>query len=393
MSRAFVASLAAVLGSALLLLIFELALRLLPIQNGLAAADGSADWPTHHLIADVHYTFSDAWNLRNVRRGVTNNMGYVAPFAYVPGSTGIAVMGNSFIEGLMIDYRDTLQGQLAEEVSGAPEVLNFGVSGASLPDYLGLGGMVSKRFKLQWAVILVVGGDFVNGFRAQAGYFSWNAGNTPPLQLRPEPVRGRMEKFVRSLAIVRYIRGNLRFTLSHFLHTSTKGRRQPCVPESLQPGDAYLIKAYADALPNAYGLPPSRVILVFDSDRAELYRSQGLSTASSCPTRDGVALGALATAAARSGEHVISMGPIFAAYYRATGKRLDYSPIDYHWNDTAHRLAAAEVARLINRATFPQVLVAKGTVTRSDRAPVAKDGTVTETHRTYGLGNSPAREP
>lgn len=366
MARALTTILAAAGGAALLLVTLELGLRLLPIQNGLAAADASPDWPTHHLLANVHYTFSDAWNLRNVHHGDTNNMGYVAPFAYLRGSRGIAVVGNSFIEGLMNDYRDTLQGQLAERVAAAPEILNFGVSGASLPDYLGLGRMVSRRFNLQWVVILVVGGDFINGFTPRSGYFGWSAGNMPPVQLTPEPVHGRAAKLLRSLAIVRYIRGNLRFNLGHFLHTSARGAPQACVREGLAAGDADLIAAFADSLPAAYGLPPSRVILVFDSDRAELYRSHGASSASRCPTRDTVALDTLAAAAASRGEHVIRMEPVFAAWYRTTGRRLDYSPIDYHWNDMAHRLAAAEVARVINRATTSRVAVARGETSRSE---------------------------
>src|SRR5437016_3814537 len=217
----------------------EAALHLLPVQNGLAGGDPTPDWPTHRLRPDVHYTFSDAWDLRNVHRGFTNNMGYVAPFPYRPGSDGIAVVGNSFIEGLMNRYEETLQGQLARLLPDAPAMLNFGVSGASL----------------------------------------------------------------------------------------------------------------ADRLPAAYGVPPERVILVFDADRAELYRSHGMSTSSSCATRDSVARNALATAAASRGEHVIDMGPVFAAYFKATGGRLDYSPSDWHWNAAGHRLAAAEVARIMRLGT------------------------------------------
>jgi len=353
-SRTLTTLLAAALGAALLLMVLEAALRLLPVQNGLAGDDPSPDWPTHRLRSDVHYTFSDAWDLRNVHRGVTNNMGYVAPFPYRPGSDGIAVVGNSFIEGLMNRYEETLQGQLARLLPDAPAMLNFGVSGTSLADYIGLGPMVSRRFRVRWAVVVVVAGDFVDGFTPPPGYFGWNAGNAPPVQLRPQPVCSGAaslltctEKLVRLLAIVRYTRGNLRFDLRHFLHTSVKGAPRPCVPEGLQAGDADLLAAYADRLPAAYGVPPERVILVFDADRAELYRSHGMSTSTSCPTRDSVARNALAAAAASRGEHVIDMGPVFAAYFKATGGRLDYSPIDWHWNAAGHRLAAAEVARIM----------------------------------------------
>jgi hypothetical protein len=352
MSRALTTFLAATLGSALLLMVLELALRLLPIQNGLAADDASADWPTHHLIANIHYTYSDAWDLRNEHRGITNNMGYVAPFAYLPGSDGIAVVGNSFIEGLMNRYQDTLQGQLPRQVPDAPAILNFGVSGASLADYIGLGPMVSRRFHLRWAVILVGGGDFVNGFTPPPGYFGWSASDAPPVRLRPDYLRTGAVKLFRSLAIVRYARGNLKFDLHHFLHTSVKRATQACVREGLQVGDTDLLAVYADSLPGAYDLPPSRVILVFDADRAQLYRSNGMSAASSCPTRDRIALSALAAAAASRGIHVIEMEPVFAAYFRATGRHLDYTPFDYHWNAAAHGLAAAEVARVINQASI-----------------------------------------
>ena len=350
MLRAVTVVLAAALGSALLLTALELALRLLPVQNGIAAGDPSIDWPTHRLIANVHYTYSDGWNLRNVHRGVTNNMGYVAPFAYVPGSQAIAVVGNSFIEALMDRYQDTLQGQLAGQVRDAPAILNFGSSGATLPDYIGVGPMVSRRFHVRWVVILVVGGDFIKGFAPPPGLFGWSAEDTPPVKLRPDDVRSDTVRLIRSLAIVRYVRGNLEFDLRHFLHTSVKGAPQACVREGLRPGDLELITRYADGLPAAYGVAPSRVILVFDSDRAELYRTHGASTLSSCPTRDDLALRALAATAASRGEHVINLEPIFAAYFRATGRRLDYSPLDYHWNAVAHGLAAAQVARVINQA-------------------------------------------
>ena len=350
MLRAITVILAAALGSALLLTTLELALRLLPVQNGIAAGDPSVDWPTHRLIPNVHYTFSDAWDLRNVHHGVTNNLGYVAPFAYVPGGDAIVVVGNSFIEGLMDNYQDTLQGQLAQHVHAAPAILNFGSSGASLPDYIGLGPMVSPRFDVRWVVILVVAGDFEKGFTPPPGFFGWSAAATPPVELRPDQPRSAAVRLLRSLAVVRYLRGNLEFDLRHFLHTSVKGAPQACVPEGLHPGDGKLITAYADGLPAAYGLPAARVILVFDSHRAELYRSHGARTESPCPNRDDVARRTLAAAAADRGEHVIDLEPIFAHYFRATGKHLDYSPLDYHWNAVAHGLAAAEVARVINQA-------------------------------------------
>jgi hypothetical protein len=191
MSNAITRAFAGILlGAALTVLALEGVLRLLPIQDGLFAGDPSADWQVHHLIANQHFTFSDAWDLRNVHRGVTNNMGYVAPFDYVPGAKGVVVVGDSFIESVMNRYEDTLQGQLASTLRAAPTVLSFGTAGASLPDYIGLGPMVASRFRPRWVVILVVGGDFVEGFAPGPGFFRWSTDQTPPVRLIPQPTPG-----------------------------------------------------------------------------------------------------------------------------------------------------------------------------------------------------------
>src|SRR2546429_7107543 len=116
--------------------------------------------------------------------------------------------------------------------------------------------MVSRRFRVRWAVVVVVAGDFVGGFAPAPGYFGWNTGNAPPVQLRPQPVCSGAaslltctEKLVRLLAIVRYTRGNLRFDLRHFLHTSVKGAPRPCVPEGLQAAEPGLAAGAADPPP------------------------------------------------------------------------------------------------------------------------------------------------
>ena len=335
-------------GTMLTLLACEALLRLLPVQNGLFAADPSSDWPVHHLMAHSRYTFSDAWDLRNVHHGATNGLGYVAPFEYLPASAGIVVVGDSFVEGVVNEYADTLQGQLAQRLTDAPPVLNFGTSGASLSDYIGLGPMVSKSFRVQWVVILVVSGDFTDAFTPQPGFFVWSPDRTPPVRLIPQTATDPATKFLRTLAVVRYAKGNLKLSLSHLLHTSVTVAARPCVPAVLQPGDTRLIESYADSLPAAYGVAAAHVILIFDADRQELYRSNGARASEACPTRDGLARQLLARQAAAHGERAIDMAPIFAAYFRATHQRVDYSPIDWHWNVVGNRLAASEVARVVN---------------------------------------------
>jgi hypothetical protein len=328
----------------------EVTLRFLPTRGGAFAADPAPDWPAHRLIPHSEYTFSAAWNFRNVRHGVTNNMGYVAPFDYVAGMRGIAVIGDSYIEALMNSYSNTLQGQLAGELNHRQPILNFGMSGAEMPDYLGIASMVTSRFDFAWVVILIDKGDFTGGFAPGPGYFKWDAYQRPPIRLVPELHRRWAVKLLRQLALVRYVRGNLRASLQHLLHSSTVNRTTRCMPGGLKAGDDRLLQAFAAGVPQAFRVPPSRVILIFDADRAQIYTRNVGRTSMTCATRDGTAREYLARTARALGENVIDMTPVFAAYINTTGERVDYSPIDSHWNAAGHRLAAMEVARTINEA-------------------------------------------
>jgi hypothetical protein len=280
-------------------------------------------------------------------------MGFVAPFDYRPGASGVAVIGDSFVEAVMNAYQDTLQGQLAGLLRNAPAIWNFGEAGAALPDYLGVGSLVARRFHADWVVILVVAGDFTDGFNPPPGYFGWSPGSVPPVQLRPEVVHGRAAKFFRSLAIVRFVRGNLRASLDHLLHSSVNGSTGTgrCVPDTLQAGDVELVESWARSLPAAYGVSAAQVVLVFDSDRAALYRTGARTAPHGCATRDGLGRRALQNAARGLGEHVVDMAPLFASYYRATGDHVDYLPSDGHWNAAGHQIAANAIASVINADT------------------------------------------
>ena len=93
-------------------------------------------------------------------------------------------------------------------------------------------------------------------------------------------------------------------------------------------------------------LDPSHVVLVFDSDRAAIYSPNARTP---CPTDDTAALSLLGARAKAAGMHVIDTQPLFADFYRRTGQRLDYSPVDGHWNGNAHGLVARQIAEIINR--------------------------------------------
>ena len=56
------------------------------------------------------------------------------------------MFGDSYIESLMNDYQDTIQGSLNNYLKTPRTVMSFGMAGAEMPDYLGTAPLVRDRF-------------------------------------------------------------------------------------------------------------------------------------------------------------------------------------------------------------------------------------------------------
>jgi hypothetical protein len=347
---------ACVAGIAGTLLVLEGALRVLPVLSGTYAADPRASWPIHTMIPNTHYTYSTGWNLQNIHRGRINNFGYAAPADYERGHGGVAVFGDSYVESLMNDYSDTLQGTLNDFLKTPRRVMSFGMSGAEMPDYLGTADLVRREFAPEWAVFVITLGDFTRGFSAAPGYFEWRQDRSPPIELVPEIRRSELSKWLRTVAVIRYLRGNLSMRPGELISlqrgSDTAAGTARCVPEVLSKKDEALLAAFARELPRAAGLPPQRVILVFDSDRKAIYAGKTAAERQGCPQRATLANDRLKQLAAGGGLHVIDSDPVFRRHFSAGLGPVDRSPIDAHWNPAAHRLMAREVALVIEPAQF-----------------------------------------
>jgi hypothetical protein len=350
-------TLAFLAGIAGAMLLLEGMLRLLPVIDGTFAADPRASWPVHTMIPNSHFTYSTGWNVQNIHRGLINNYGYVAPFDYArsdgSGNGTIAVIGDSYVEAQMNDYRDTLQGALNDYLKTPRTVLNFGSAGAEMPDYLGIAPLVRRDFAPQWAVFVITLGDFTRGFSAGPGYYKWQPDHSPPVKLVPEIHRSRASKWMRTLALVRYLRGNLSLQPEALIRlrrgADIADAAGPCHNDVLSKEDEALLAAFARDLPLALALPPGRVILVFDADRKAIYAGKTRDEARKCLARPALANDRLQALAAQAGIHVIDSYPVFQRYFEERQGPLDRSPLDAHWNGAAHRLMAREVARIIER--------------------------------------------
>lgn len=336
------------LGIASTLTAAEALLRVLPVQDGMFAAEADPRWPVQHWSPDRNYTWSSGWRFDNVVRGRINGRGYVAPFEYQSGSRIVAVLGDSYIESLMNSYESTLQGRLPTLLEDPPAVYNFGIAGSALADYLGLAPLVSRDFKVEKLVVLVGEGDFVEAFQPPPGHFAWGDAADASPRLLPDVRRDAARRFVRSLALVRYVRGNLRMTLSALFKSRPSHVAPVCVPGELRPDDTQRVQAFVDRLPAAWHLRPQDIVLLFDDEdaRKQLYgRTQG---ATPCPTRDSLALAQLALRARAAGVHVVELAPLFESTFLESGERVDHSPLDWHWNSRGHAVAAQAAAAALS---------------------------------------------
>ncbi len=185
--------------------------RVLPVIEGTYAADPRDSWPVHTMIPDSQYTYSTGWNLQNVHRGHINNYGYASPHDYRPGPCAmIAVFGDSYVESLMNDYRDTLPGALNEFLDLDREVLSFGMAGAEMPDYLGTAPLVRAEFSPRLGGVRDHGRRLHARLQCRAGILRMGCGAVAadPAGAGDPSIRSSAS-VSRTVGLVRYLRGNL----------------------------------------------------------------------------------------------------------------------------------------------------------------------------------------
>ena len=122
------------IGTFLPLFIAEGILQFLPVATGLHWEPVNETNPIVHFEPNRQFTYSQGWSLGLVQTRRTNNVGYVNDQDYL--STGprplIAVIGDLYVEAMMVAHRDTLQGRLEDQLADKARVYSFGASGAPL---------------------------------------------------------------------------------------------------------------------------------------------------------------------------------------------------------------------------------------------------------------------
>lgn len=346
MANAVRATALVLLGFLAVLASLEGVLRLLSVSSGLRPPAAIDAWPLRPYDPNQPYTYSYGWAMLNAHRGATNNYGHIAPHDFRAASRPLIVVGDSFVESLMNEYGDTVQGILGERLGANRPVYGLGVSGLSASDYIAMARRARAEFAPSAAVFVMTDGDIAESLLPRpGGYHLQPVADDLALAftpLSPSPVMQWVRREVGDFALYDYLRGNLKFAPGDIF----KGLRAapPAVPVPQQA--AMRDRAARDAalwflreLPGASGVAPECTVLLIDADRYAMYAPRAAS-----PSKDGAELRRLLIERGRSlGYHVVDLGPQFAAEYARTRLKVDYWPVDRHWNRRGHAVAADAV--------------------------------------------------
>ena len=340
-------------------LVLEIALRFAPVNSGTRAVAVNAAQPVFRFTPDRELTYSARWNFENANRVRVNNAGFVNAEDYRADDPRplLAVIGDSYIEGLVVPQRDTLHARLAGAAAPGARVYSFAASGAPLSQYLAWAELADEHYGARGAVILVVGNDFdesLAAYKRGPGFHHYvERDGELRLELvpyRPNPLRAVVYHSalasylvfnLKALDVVALTRARLRSLTAEPAATATPTFVGNTAATA---GDARLVRskravdAFLRDLTARTRWRAEDVVLVLDGIRA--YEAGRL-----VPHPDTYFARMrryLAERATARGHEVIDMHPILDTHYAEHGRRFEFEN-DSHWNALAHGLAAEAV--------------------------------------------------
>lgn len=337
-------------------LVAEIVLRLLPVRSAMVTLPVNDANPVMRFQPNRPFTYSMNWNLRNVVRGRINNAGFVNDQDYdsTSSTSVLAVVGDSYVEALMVKYPETVQGRLAQRLGSSARVYSFGMSGAALAQYLAEAGF-ARAFRPQGLIVVIVGNDFDESllqYRPARGYHYFVDDTTGLRLMRLDFAPRVLGRIARHSALARYLLYNVGISaaISRVRAMLQPAQDRPMlyvgntaaavdsvrVRESRRAVDAFLAQ-----LPGHAGVPPSRILLVLDGIRRELYDTAALARVRG--TYYDVMRRYVLDVAPRAGYEVLDLQPILIARHQRDGAVFEF-PTDGHWNAIGHEEAAIAIA-------------------------------------------------
>lgn len=349
------AALAIVLGLTFAGLVLEGFCRLLPVNETLLSMPVDAQNPVLRFAPNRTTLWSKGplFSLRNTVHA--NNFGFLNDQDYDPKGAGplVAVIGDSYIEAIMVPYKETGQGLLAEALHGRARVYSFGRSGAPLSQYVAYAEWSKKVFRPDKIIVVIVGNDFDESllkYKSDAGFHYYKESTERQLELvRKDYSPDWKVRIVSNSRLLMYLMTNIQVLslpkrLKHFFQADLDryvGQTEAeADPERVADSKMAVDKMLQDFTLRT-GLEPKDICFVVDGLRPHLYTPDGLRAAANSYV---AIMNAYFLDKARSaGFQVIDMQPLFIKDFEQHRQLFDYGVVDSHWNERGHALFAKAV--------------------------------------------------
>ncbi|WP_022663499.1 SGNH/GDSL hydrolase family protein [Paucidesulfovibrio longus] len=337
----------------LTLAVLEIFFRFLPVNELLLSQPVNAASPMLRFVPNQTLLRSNGpfFSMQNTVH--SNNYGFINNQDYDKEAVPplLSVIGDSYVEAVMVPYSETGFGRLATTLQGRMRVYSFGRSGAPLSQYLATAKWVHEEFSPQCMVFVIVGNDFDESLfkYKQAPGFSYFKEENGELKLK-------LIDYTPGLGVQVITRSKLLMYLVTNLHiierlqglfkprpkTEYVGQTIAQASEERLRDSEKAVNAFFKALPQAAQLPPDRILFVVDGIRPDLYDPKMLAQDSS--TYFWKMRHQFMRLAKEQGYRTVDMQQVFIEDWKQHHRRFEFEG-DMHWNGYAHGLFAREVLR------------------------------------------------
>lgn len=330
----------------------ELLLRFLPYSEGLRAQEVSARQPVFRFASNRTSTYSDGWNFNLVNRVRVNNDGFVNDRDYDAAAKSplLAIVGDSYIEAVMVPYRETVQGRLASALEGRGRVYSFAASGAGLSQYLIWARHARDTYRPSLFLFNIIPNDFAESLHKlehSPGFWRFEARSDGGADWRLTEYRpSLLRRVMRNSALVMYLTQNVRAHTAlrlNFQNLGADDRRwvgniEATTPEDRLADFRWAVDRFLEHLPAYSGVPAERIMLSFDGFRPQIYggpEELHFATRSTWATMRSEMM----NKATALGMTVIDLDPLQRERFARDRQRFEF-PTDSHWNGRGHEILA-----------------------------------------------------
>jgi len=285
-----------------------------------------------------------------------NDQGWNSPYDYgdAPPDNAfrVAVVGDSYVEAIQVDFDKSFPYLLERQVNGEDpgkyvHVRSYGHSGANLTQYYKVAAHVLTSYKPDLLIVNVVHNDFPEIFEEYSRIDNWALRDSGDALVFREPRRSPrywLKRILSKSAVVRYAVINLKI-LERFagLKRMLKGTR-PSIANFNANGVDSMVKATKTRRGVNFLLDEFRmlaletqILFLIDGDRSTIYRGRNPYQSPLYQLNE-----LLLTLAEERNIAVIDMTAPFLKDWQLYGQGFDW-PRDYHWNERGHEVVSSTI--------------------------------------------------